>query len=86
MKTIELVGDKERKDAHNEAKILERLSHPNIVNFTETFIEDDHLNVIMEYCEKGINQMNSNKRVIGDLQHKIKEIKRHGLYLPEEQV
>jgi len=58
MKTIELAGEKERRDAQNEAKILERLSHPNIVNFTETFIEDDHLNVIMEYCEKGISQRN----------------------------
>lgn len=53
MKTIELIGEKERKDAQNEAKILEKLAHPNIVNCTETFVQDDHLCLIMEYCEKG---------------------------------
>lgn len=38
----------------NETLILKRLNHPNIVDFYETFIYDDHLCIIMEYCNEGI--------------------------------
>lgn len=38
----------------NETLILQRLKHPNIVDFYETFIYDDHLCIIMEYCSEGI--------------------------------
>ena len=38
----------------NETLILQRLKHPNIVDFYETFIYDDHLCILMEYCNEGI--------------------------------
>ena len=35
-------------------KLLEKLSHPNIVAFKDSFVdEESYLNIIMMYCEEG---------------------------------
>jgi len=53
MKILELGDEKQRFYAQSEAKMLETLSHPNIVKNYETFIEDKKLHIVMEYCENG---------------------------------
>jgi len=39
---------------HNETAILKKLHHPNIVEFFEAFVNEDHLCIVMEYCDQGI--------------------------------
>ena len=41
------------KEAKNESMILSKLSFKYVVKYYDSFIEDDCLNIIMEYCEKG---------------------------------
>ena len=41
------------KEAKNESLILSKLSFEYVVKYYDSFIEDDCLNIIMEYCEKG---------------------------------
>jgi len=43
--------EKERKSAFREAELLKSLDHPNIVAYENTFIEDNQLIIVMEYCE-----------------------------------
>ena len=46
--TVELI-----KKAKNESSILSNLNYKYIVKYYESFIEDDNLNIIMDYYEKG---------------------------------
>ena len=39
---------------NNEIIILEKLHHPNIVKFHESFIYEEQLCLILEYCDQGI--------------------------------
>jgi len=48
------MGSKAQTDAKNEVKILKRLQHFNIVTYEDSFIDAGYLNIIMEYCEKGL--------------------------------
>ena len=41
------------KEAKNESLILSKLSFKYVVKYYDSFIEDDCLNIIMEYCEEG---------------------------------
>ena len=41
------------KQAKNESFILSHLNYKYIVKYHESFIEDDYLNIIMDYYEKG---------------------------------
>jgi len=59
---------------HNETAILKKLHHPNIVEFFETFVNEDQLCIVMEYCDQG------------DLQQKIKETQKEGMYFTEERI
>ncbi|KAM4721752.1 serine/threonine-protein kinase Nek4 [Rhinophrynus dorsalis] len=64
---------RERKAAEQEAQLLSRLKHPNIVAYKESWEgEDGLLYIVMGFCEGG------------DLYHKLKEQK--GKLLPESQV
>ncbi|XP_053577005.1 serine/threonine-protein kinase Nek4 isoform X2 [Bombina bombina] len=64
---------RERKAAEQEAQLLSRLKHPNIVAYKESWEgEDGLLYIVMGYCEGG------------DLYHKLKEQK--GKLLAESQV
>lgn len=54
MKLIDLCPEVQAKNPNVEANLLKSLEHPNIVKCYETFQEEDHLGLIMEYCEKGI--------------------------------
>lgn len=56
MKNIKLgtSGAKERAAAEQEASLLSKLQHPNIVSYKESF-QDSHgvLHIVMGYCEGG---------------------------------
>ncbi|NXA20751.1 NEK4 kinase, partial [Ibidorhyncha struthersii] len=66
-------SNRERKAAEQEAQLLSRLKHPNIVTYRESWQgEDGLLYIVMGFCEGG------------DLYHKLKEQK--GKLLPENQV
>jgi len=54
MKMIDLTTEEAANNAYNEPNMLERLQHPNIVQFYETFVVKDVLYLVMEYCEEGI--------------------------------
>jgi len=53
MKMIDLTSEEAANNAYNEPNMLERLQHPNIVQFYETFVVKDVLYLVMEYCEEG---------------------------------
>jgi NIMA (never in mitosis gene a)-related kinase len=59
---IAQMSEEERRETLNEAKILEVLSHPNIVRFREVYkTKKGKLCIVMDYADGG------------DLQSKIKE-------------
>lgn len=71
---LENLTEDEKKEAYIEAKILERLDHPNIIRFIEVFRCSKpfaSLNIVMDYADGG------------DLQAKIKAQKKS---FPESQV
>ncbi|KAJ9436062.1 putative serine/threonine-protein kinase nek3, partial [Diplonema papillatum] len=57
MKQIDLVNmsKRERKQALNEARVLNALKHPNIINYVDSFLarKTDHLCIVMEYADAG---------------------------------
>ena len=42
---------KEAKQTQQEASLLERLNHPNIVSFWESFIKGSNLFIVMEFAD-----------------------------------
>lgn len=42
-----------RREARREADLLGRLSHENVVGHIATFLEEDRLCIVMEYCDGG---------------------------------
>ncbi|XP_076813426.1 serine/threonine-protein kinase Nek1-like isoform X2 [Clavelina lepadiformis] len=50
---ISKMKPKERNEARKEVTVLSKMRHPNIVQYTESFEEDGHLFIVMEYCEGG---------------------------------
>lgn len=38
---------------NREVAVLKKLNHPHIVRYIESFVEDEHLVIIMEYCDAG---------------------------------
>ena len=59
------------EDAKNEARILKQLEYKYIVKCFDSFEENNSLNIVMEYCEKG------------DLATLLKDYKQKNKYLPE---
>lgn len=45
--------EKEIQGAHQEAQLLKRLNHPNIVKYKDSYCEEGVLIIIMEYCDVG---------------------------------
>ncbi|XP_068121148.1 serine/threonine-protein kinase Nek3-like [Hyperolius riggenbachi] len=41
------------RNSRQEAVLLAKMKHPNIVKFRESFEEEGHLYIVMEYCEAG---------------------------------
>lgn len=49
----EYLGRRYQNIALNEVKILSQLQNPYIVKYMGSFIENNYLNIVMEFCEKG---------------------------------
>ncbi|CAG9327176.1 unnamed protein product [Blepharisma stoltei] len=65
--------DREIQGAHQEAELLSRLNHPNIVKYKESFCEEGLLIIVMEYCD------------VGDLSYHIKQkSKKHEIFTETE--
>ncbi|CAM4939773.1 unnamed protein product [Rotaria socialis] len=61
-------------DSVREAQLLSELHNEHIVKFYESFLENDCLCIVTEYCEGG------------DLDHRLKELKKQNRKLEEDQV
>ena len=48
---LQSLNEKDRINALNEADLLKTMAHPNIVSYKDSFIEEDVLIIVMEYCE-----------------------------------
>ena len=54
--TLEGMDDEEKRETFNEAKILKKLDHPNIIKFKEVFLQSQPkpaLNIVTEYADGG---------------------------------
>lgn len=49
------LNDSEKEDIHNEIKLLQSMSHPNIVNLKGSFMDEENkfFHIVMEYCNEG---------------------------------
>ena len=63
---------KERDEAKKEIKLLASFHHPNIVHYRDSFLENGHLHIVMDYADGG------------DLANLLKE--QGTRHLPEDQV
>ena len=48
---LEGLGEREKQNCISEANLLKHLQHPNIVSFIESYISEDQLIIVLEYCE-----------------------------------
>ena len=55
LKVIKLLGmpQKERDACRNEVLLMQRLQHPNIVAYKDSFFAKDSLCIVMTYCDGG---------------------------------
>ena len=47
------VKPKHQLAAIKEAQIMATLDHPNIIKYYTSFVEEDHLHIVMEYAPRG---------------------------------
>lgn len=64
--------EKEKMDAYNECKLLKKVNHPNIIKYIDSFIEDDTLHIVTQYCDQG------------DLSSAIRKQKELNVYFDED--
>jgi len=80
MKTVKNMtveeGQQHQIEALREVKVLEQLTHPNVVGFIEAFLSSDTttLYIVMQYCESG------------DLENRIKSARKKAQYFSENQI
>ena len=48
-----LKNDEEKESALKEANLLKKLKNKHIVEYKETFIQNDFIIIIMEFCKEG---------------------------------
>ncbi|XP_062412789.1 serine/threonine-protein kinase Nek1 isoform X2 [Sardina pilchardus] len=63
---ISRMSNKERQESRKEVAVLANMSHPNIVQYKESFEESGCLYIVMDYCEGGdlFKKINSQKGVL----------------------
>ena len=73
MKKMELnhLKESQQRECYREVSILRKVSHPNIIKYYASFLENESLCIIMEYAE------------LGDLYSLIKHYKRHQKFFDE---
>lgn len=47
------LSHKAQREAQNEVLVMSKLDHANVVKYFGSFLEDDVLYIVMEYCELG---------------------------------
>ncbi|XP_077441352.1 serine/threonine-protein kinase Nek1 isoform X17 [Vanacampus margaritifer] len=64
--SISGMSDKERQESRKEVSVLANMSHPNIVQYKESFEEGGCLYIVMDYCEGGdlFKKINSQKGML----------------------
>uniref|UniRef100_A0AAQ5ZIH0 non-specific serine/threonine protein kinase n=1 Tax=Amphiprion ocellaris TaxID=80972 RepID=A0AAQ5ZIH0_AMPOC len=60
------MSSKERQESRKEVAVLANMSHPNIVQYQESFEEGGCLYIVMDYCEGGdlFKKINSQKGIL----------------------
>uniref|UniRef100_A0A8C5NAE2 non-specific serine/threonine protein kinase n=1 Tax=Gouania willdenowi TaxID=441366 RepID=A0A8C5NAE2_GOUWI len=60
------MSHKERQESRKEVAVLANMSHPNIVQYKESFEEGGCLYIVMDYCEGGdlFQKINSQKAML----------------------
>lgn len=55
IKVVELhnLSQKGQQNALNEVRLLSSINHKNIIGYREAFIDQNRLNVVMEYANEG---------------------------------
>lgn len=52
--SLATMDEKQRESTELEVNLLSAMTHPNIVGYRDSFVNDDgHLAIFMEYCEQG---------------------------------
>eukprot|EP01068_Selenidium_serpulae_P005963 Selendium_serpulae@DN4244_c0_g1_i1.p1 len=76
MKTIDLslLSTKARRAAFREARLLAACRHPYIISFRDSFVDTNHLDIVMDYAQGG------------DLGAKLKTHKDNGVPISESQL
>ncbi|XP_069748598.1 serine/threonine-protein kinase Nek5-like [Narcine bancroftii] len=69
---IAKMHQKEREDSFREVTLLEKMKHPNIVTFLDSFEERQNLYIVIDYCDGG------------DLMQRVNM--QHGVCFEEEQI
>ena len=65
MKCISLIGmgKEERRETMKEASMLQRLDHPNVIKYIDSFETSDSLRIVTEYAAKGdLSQLIQSRR------------------------
>uniref|UniRef100_A0A672I4B7 non-specific serine/threonine protein kinase n=1 Tax=Salarias fasciatus TaxID=181472 RepID=A0A672I4B7_SALFA len=64
--SISAMSSKERRESTKEVAVLANMSHPNIVQYKESFEEAGCLYIVMDYCEGGdlFRKINSQEGVL----------------------
>lgn len=58
---LSALKEDEQRGALQEANLLKTLAHPHIVQYKDSFIEDNTLVIIMEYCEGKLSRGRSRR-------------------------
>ena len=53
LKRMHIMEPDMRRAALLEAETLSRLQHPSVVGYRDTFVDDEHLCIVMEYADSG---------------------------------
>ena len=71
---LEGLSEWEQLDTLNESRVMSQLRHERVIDYLESFMEEGHLNIVMEFAEGG------------DLSHLIQHQQKEGRLLDEDTV
>jgi len=74
MKKVVIHDEDNPEKIQTEGKILQQLSHPNIIKLHESYMKDDKFYMILEYWKNG------------DLSKKVKKMNQGNLYFTDQEV
>jgi serine/threonine protein kinase len=87
---IHIFNEVRKNQFLREIKIHRILSHPSIVQFVDCFDTDDHVCILMEYCNSGTLDDFMDRRPSGSPEHLVKRLVRQVLagieYLHDHQI